>query len=321
MSAAFHKQKIGSFTGLKVLAMLALFWWHAPLQNPDVDLGARMCEILFVISGFLYTYNHWENPLPATHEAAWTYVKRKFIKIWPLHFIAFLIDILSSLLSGNTVVLSENSLLTGILNLSLLQAWGRDSKIYFSFNGATWFLSALFFCYYIAPLVVEIIKRANNHGIFFLLIVSLRISTELFITRLGWNPFTFNMHVSPVIRLMEFAMGCSLVPLYYKLKSKRVSGNGLTVAELISFSLTVFLMIRFNGIWERCFFVLVFCAPTFIFAYDGGVLSKFFFIKPFQWLLYSKNPNFGISDVLHVISLNPDLLEINADVHQKKLGE
>ena len=77
-------QPIHSLTGIKVLAMLALFWWHAPFTyHPPVDLGARMCEVFFVISGFLFAYNHWDNKIPETHEAAWSYVKKKFIKIWP----------------------------------------------------------------------------------------------------------------------------------------------------------------------------------------------------------------------------------------------
>ena len=46
---------IGSLNGLKAAAMILVFWWHSPMNKPDSpDLGLRMCEIFFVLSGFLF---------------------------------------------------------------------------------------------------------------------------------------------------------------------------------------------------------------------------------------------------------------------------
>lgn len=47
-------QRIGSLAGLKVIALLLLFWWHSPIPNPNVDIGARVCEFFFVVSGFWF---------------------------------------------------------------------------------------------------------------------------------------------------------------------------------------------------------------------------------------------------------------------------
>lgn len=51
-SKNFAQQHLSSLGGIKVIAMLLLFWWHSSIPNPNVDLGARTCELLFVTSGF-----------------------------------------------------------------------------------------------------------------------------------------------------------------------------------------------------------------------------------------------------------------------------
>lgn len=51
-SKNFAQQHLSSFWGIKVIAMLLLFWWHSSIPIPNVDLGARTCELLFVTSVF-----------------------------------------------------------------------------------------------------------------------------------------------------------------------------------------------------------------------------------------------------------------------------
>lgn len=47
--------------------LFLIFCWHTPenpggvIGKPIVDIGARACEVLFVISGFLVEYNHYHN--------------------------------------------------------------------------------------------------------------------------------------------------------------------------------------------------------------------------------------------------------------------
>lgn len=84
-------QRIGSLSGLKVIALILLFWWHSPIPNPHVDIGARACEFFFVVSGFLVSYNYSNKMMPATWKESCLYVKKKLSRMWPLHFVAFLI--------------------------------------------------------------------------------------------------------------------------------------------------------------------------------------------------------------------------------------
>lgn len=53
ISLAKEKTMINSLTGIKVIALLLLFVHHSSLPKLPFELGSRMCELLFVISGFL----------------------------------------------------------------------------------------------------------------------------------------------------------------------------------------------------------------------------------------------------------------------------
>ncbi len=276
---------IRSLSGLKALAMIALFWWHSPLKNPSVDLGARMCEVLFVMSGFLVAFNHWENGIPADYDAAFDYVKKKLIKVWPLHFFAFLIDVVSSVVSGSNIF-TWKYFITAIVNLSFLQAWSTDRFVYFSFNGATWFLSALFFCYYVSPLLVEKAKKAKYPILVLAFVLLVRIVPELAQEKLGWNVFPLSYHVSPVIRVIEFYMGILLVPILFKTNEfidKQWVNRRLpyTFIELLSVCLYVLVIIKTNGRWIRGYYLAFTCPLILTFANDRGLISKLLGSKPF----------------------------------------
>ena len=58
--------RINSFTGIKAISLLVIYCWHAPLPRPSVDIGTRLCEILFLISGFLAGYNSYYKDVSCT---------------------------------------------------------------------------------------------------------------------------------------------------------------------------------------------------------------------------------------------------------------
>lgn len=43
-------EKLNSFSGLKLIALMMIFWWHSDFQKPILDLGARACEFFFGFS-------------------------------------------------------------------------------------------------------------------------------------------------------------------------------------------------------------------------------------------------------------------------------
>ncbi len=283
---SYNRMKIKSLSGIKTITMIGLFWWHSPLKNPSVDLGARMCEVLFVVSGFLVAINHWDMITPVTYESSINYVKKKVLKVWPLHLIAFLIDLTSSIISGIDIFSLKNAIIA-IVNLSFLQAWSTDSKVYFSYNGATWFLSALFFCYYMSPVLLAKTKKSVYPGIAFASVLVIRAVPELLNVKLGWNIFPLNYHVSPIIRCLEFYSGIMLVPFYKKMCNYLDSLGNIqktifsTLLEFFAISLYIWVIIKKNEVWIRAYYIPFVCFLVIVFAGDYGWISRLLGFKLF----------------------------------------
>ena len=276
---------INSFTGIKAISLLVIYCWHAPLPRPSVDIGTRLCEILFLISGFLASYNGYLKNTPCTWDESVRYVEKKLSVSWPLHAITMLAVMF---FAGTNVDLSEKNITNAIINLSLLQAW--SPKTHFSFNGATWFLSALMFCYFLTPFLLKLAKRIRPACIFFLFIFFIRAWIEHIQLCFPYEFWAFDVHTFPPARAMEYAMGMMLVPLfihirdtlYEKINQKCVFWF-LTALECIVVAFFLWISIRFYKIWPRSSYLLPSCVLVFVFAFDRGVLSRFLSCRPLKW--------------------------------------
>ena len=110
----------------------------------------------FVVSGFLVSYNYSNKMVPATWNESCLYVKKKLSKMWSLHFVAFFICLSLMPISD---IFSMRTAFEALINLFLLQSWSIDSRTFFSFNGTSWFLSSILFCYFLSPFLL---KTANT---------------------------------------------------------------------------------------------------------------------------------------------------------------
>ena len=52
-----------------------------------IDYGARMCEILFISSGFLVGYNYYKRRMPDTFNTSFKYVYKHLRTFYPLEVI------------------------------------------------------------------------------------------------------------------------------------------------------------------------------------------------------------------------------------------
>lgn len=280
------KHRINSIVGVKAIIMCGLFWRHSWLDNPPFDLGARACELLFVISGFLISYNHYGKEEDDTWRRSITYTRGKFIQMWPLHFISFLIYIAAS-----QVPLFEDKIqwINALFNLSFLQAWCSKEAFFFSFNGASWFLSALLFCYFITPLLQMLTRKIRNIGFFLPLTIVIRLFFE-YIQRKRPEAFGYIIHVNPFIRALEYFIGMMIGVLFlqiYKIYERRSSGKQIesqivmTILELVSVGGYIYVVLQKDAVWMRGTFALAACIPIFVLAFDGGLISKILGSKPF----------------------------------------
>ena len=281
---------IKSLTGLKAIAMLLIFWQHAPIKNPPIDLGARMCELLFICSGFLIGYKYLSAKIQkeATWQDSFRYLKKKALQLYPIHIIC---TIIVFLFLGTAPIFSGESLIRLIFNLLFMQSWMPGSINYFSFNGVTWFVSSLLFCYFCSPFMCQVAKKAKRPLLLLLITCGIRILLELIPFWFPGKFYTISFHVFPPIRALEFFIGILTAPVFMSFKKKifeKVKHKCLlaSLLEVITLTSIIILMIHFNGIWHRGTFVSLFLPPIFVFALDSGIISKILSIKPF--MLFSK---------------------------------
>ena len=250
-----------------------------------IDYGARMCEILFISSGFLVGYNYYKRRMPDTFNTSFKYVYKHLRTFYPLEVINVMYGVYKY---KNKFGRSEVEIF--ILNILIMKTWSRHSRIVGCFSGVSWFLSALMFCYLLTPFLLGGIKNIKNSLILFVIVAFIRIEIEEFITKGSINILDIHFHRGPVIRCMEFFLGMLTIPSFFKLKKyfdkikynyciKQLIFVIFTIIQLLLPILLYIIMVKYNSVLHRCYYVLIFCIFIFVFGYDYGYLSNLISMK------------------------------------------
>lgn len=270
-----ENRKLTAIGGLKALALLYVYWWHCPLPKPSVSIGGSMCTFLFVASGFLVAYNWLSSPTRITPGACIRYVGRKFLTAWPLHIVLFAVCAL--------MFYREHDWLVVGANVFMLQSWSADPGWFFSYNGVSWFLSSLMFCYAVSLPVVAIVRW--RPASFFVLALSVLAHWGLATAVEGqWFPFAVCLHVFPVFRALQFCIGLSACGVVLGFvgdgRKARCCTCALELAALTVFLVITWLIKDINSV----VFPLVFSLVLAVFIVEGGVVSRILSVRPIQLL-------------------------------------
>ena len=285
-------RRLPTLTGLKLILLFLIFLWHAPIQKAGwPDLGARCCELFFVISGFLVAYNH-HNQLESSNGHNLTYYFKKLAQSYPAYLFSLALSILWLFLTQEEAWLKSDYLIGLPFHLLLIQSW--IPNIALNYNGAAWFLSSLLFCYAASPYISVTLKclmRAfgNVRGIITLFLAStaLRLLIDLGVSV---DPITYNIntHIFPIVRLLEFAMSYAAGVAFLSLHRNRfvspLAGNCLlgSLMEIATLLLTTVIVVRYSTILPRSAFVLLFVIAVFILAAGYGALNKLMSLSAFS---------------------------------------
>ncbi|MGO5205017.1 acyltransferase family protein [Parolsenella catena] len=290
---ANNLRRIHSLDGLKLVMVLCIVWWHC---MPRVvfgyslpDLGARCCEVFFLVSGFLEGYRHGLN-YKFTFEELWLKAKSKLKRIYPEHAFFLVLSILVGVTSGKEwAVLSDSNVISAICNALLIQAWIPSFAM--QFNGLSWFLSSLFFCYLLTPLVAYIALKAKRPvGVWHLLVATMacRVLLEAECAKHPDIYSMVNIHENPLVRLLEYSFAYYLALVYRgrlgaDTCSKKVSFLW-SVVECVAIGFALYCVVEFNGAWPRWMYTLVFSGVVVIVAGERGILSSLLGCKPMRYL-------------------------------------
>ena len=201
---------------IKFISMIAIIKWHISIWKvKPIDYGARMCEFLFTSSGFLVGYNYFNNPFEASYYQSFLYSYKHLKAFYPFYLINTFVDMF---IHRKVVINFLTYIEILIINILLLQSWSRYKEFVPCFNGHTWFLSSLLFCYFLSPFLLKGIKTMRRSLILFSIISLVRILGEEIIINGAINLFDADFHYGPIIRLLEFYIGMLTVPLYFFIK-------------------------------------------------------------------------------------------------------
>ena len=196
--------------------MIKIIKWHIYFwESITIDYGARMCEILFISSGFLVGYNHYKINMPCDYKTSFKYLYKHLRTFYPLEFFNTIYGFYIN--HGKKYSLTEFEIL--ISNFLMIKSWSRFSILASCFNGIAWFLSALLFCYFLVPILLQGIQNIKTSLILFFIVSFIRIATEEVIIYGALNLFDANFHRGPIIRLLEFYMGMLLIPMFFYIKN------------------------------------------------------------------------------------------------------
>jgi len=276
--------KFNNLQGLRALGFIFIFlnhcFWLISKTKP-FDFGARGVEIFFVLSGFLIAYHYSDKNLPSSWKDSWTFMMQKLKKFYVLHMITFIVMLvyfLNKFFTKGVIQYGDWQTFTfnAFLNITLLKAWYRPSA--FSFNGVTWFLSAILFMYFLTPKTINFFKgrKYSENVIIFFCLLTLKFVLDTFTYKIIHTPFFFSWYQDPAYRFLDFLLGYASCLVLYKTDftsplypSKKI----VSALQLISLLVYLYACYLFNKLWLPAPFILLTLLVIYSCTFKTGILN------------------------------------------------
>lgn len=264
-----------SLSSLRFFFTFLVFLGHLNLTKVSVGHA-----FFIILSGFILMYVYENRLLSNTITKQDFYLKR-VIRIFPLHLITLAVSLFFVFDEINQNFLFFLTKLA--VNFFLIQAFIPYSEIYFSFNGVSWNVSVLFFCYLLFPFIVPFFSKLKLKYftyIVFSIVIVLFFLMHFFPEK--WHHAVF--YISPFSRVFDFIFGIFLFKLSQFKHSKQFNYNVLEVASLLIFFSFFILANLFPDIFLPFAYSIYFWIPLglliLIFNVEEGVITNRFFKKP-----------------------------------------
>lgn len=168
--AGQRRPALPALTGLRVLAAAwvvlfhyrddveALLPWVTPADT-FFRAGYLGVDLFFPLSGFILAYNYADSMRTFTWSGSFSFVRNRFARVWPVHFVALNIDLVTAALVGNLGIGENGHRRTAeayVENVFLVHNWWHDRP---SFNGPAWSIGSEWFAYLTAPLLFVLLAK------------------------------------------------------------------------------------------------------------------------------------------------------------------
>lgn len=225
------------------------------------------------------------------------YLKNKIEKFYFSHLIFLM---LSLPLSYYFFLHEMKGKMSFVFDLFLIQSWVPNSAVWRSYNGVTWFLSTLLFCYMLIPIAQYLYDRiggkTQEKKVLILIILQAFIISVMLSFAIHDN-VEYWLYAFPPVRLLDFSSGYVLAKIYKGHSSIRttimVKAENCTILEVILIMLMVILMFVYPFVdagfrRQALYFPFSLCL-TYVFAVGKGRVSK---LLSTRWFVQIGNNSF-----------------------------
>ena len=315
------KERFQAVQSLRFICFMMVFVAHSTIEISFTGVWAL--EIFFMLSGFMMVYSYADRDLPSTPWGCVKFGYKRTGKLYPLHVETALLQlcmIVPAIMSYMRLVGVDYTLgqtlghyaLPLAANLALVQDWVPDIQNYvFSFNGPSWFLSAMVFSYALFPWIMRALKKLKTTGNVVFTCLVLALAAGLVTWRVGvYTGYTGDLFVwttqhCPAMRCIDFFMGCALGWLFLEHRRKqamlpeeekpKVSVVKWTILEVLAIGLVVLqerylLLLGTDDFcqvlyWCRQFIPVLLTGPILmVFVLNRGYITKALCWKPLVYL-------------------------------------
>lgn len=267
---------------LRGIFVILIFLSHFKINGtPVFPIGGDMgVAFFFMLSGLVLRLNHIGKRLDYCQ-----FLRKRIVKIYPLHVVCL----------AAACLIGWQGIGPFVLDLSLVQSWIPDNKVYFSLNSVAWYLSTLLFLYLLFPLfnrVLDLKIRKQAIILYFLLLFIYLALLPL----IHVNMANYWVYVFPPSRIFDMVGGMLLADALTKLRDTAGSSDGRPTpgGQWIMFLLSVGLLIlgvakvedvdlcyRLASWWWLPNGLLI--ATFVIYKSTPGLLTWIFSFRPLVW--------------------------------------
>jgi peptidoglycan/LPS O-acetylase OafA/YrhL len=221
-----NNHSLTHLTSLRGLAALWVVLYHIHVYLQDylsepliflISKGYLAVDFFFILSGFIISLSYNEKINLFEFSTISTFFKKRFARVYPLHFVVLIIYIsiplIFSFYGKSFPDQNRFSINNFILSFLLINNWGLSENL--SWNIPSWSISTEFAAYLSFPLLCTLIKNLNTRTCWFLMLLAISILTYIFsnetqILSLGNNISKFGVYRC----MLEFFLGMCVWKIY-----------------------------------------------------------------------------------------------------------
>lgn len=264
-----------SLSSLRFFFSFFVFIGHLGLTKVSVGHA-----FFIILSGFILTYVY-ENRLLSNTISKKEFFLKRLIRVYPLHLITLLFSmffVINEIHEKFWFFLSKL-----FFNVFLFQSFVPLNEFYFSFNGVSWNVSVLLFCYLLFPFFISFFSKISlKRFTFFIIAALILIFSIMLLVPKKWHLAVF--YISPIFRVVDFIFGIFLFKLSQVLQKKEFNYNFLEISSLLLFFAFFIAANLFSESLLPFAYSIYFWIPLgvliLIFNDEKGIISNKMFKKP-----------------------------------------